>query len=79
MVKRILRWTDVVACVLLVATAVRFGPRTTVWYAGLLVTAVSLPLWVIARGQLGTAFSGRPVARHLVTRGLYAKIRPDSS
>ncbi len=75
MVKRILRWTDVVACVMLVALAVRFGPRTSVWYAGLLVTAVSFPLWVIARQQLGIAFSARPVARHLVTRGLYAKIR----
>src|SRR6266540_4996446 len=75
MVKRILRWTDVVACVMLVALAIRFGPRTSVWYAGLLVTAVSFPLWVIARQQLGIAFSARPVARHLVTRGLYSKIR----
>jgi len=75
MVTRILRWTDVVACLILVALAVRFGPRTTVWYVGLLVTVVSLPLWIIARWQLGTAFSARPVAHHLVTRGLYAKIR----
>jgi len=66
---------DVVACVILVALAVRFGPRTPVWYSGLLLSAVSFPLWVVARRQLGTAFSARAEARHLVTRGLYARLR----
>jgi protein-S-isoprenylcysteine O-methyltransferase Ste14 len=74
-VRKILRWTDVVACLLLVALAVWFGARTAVWYSGLLLTAVSLPLWVVARRQLGAAFSVRPEARHLVTQGLYSRIR----
>ena len=75
MVRTVLRWMDVVACVILVALAVRFGPRTPVWYSGLLLSAVSFPLWVVARRQLGTAFSARAEARHLVTRGLYARLR----
>jgi protein-S-isoprenylcysteine O-methyltransferase Ste14 len=75
MVRQVLRWTDVVACAILVALAIRFRARTAAWYVGLLLTAVSLPLWVIARRQLGTAFSARPEAGHLVTRGLYSRIR----
>ena len=75
MVRKILRWTDLIACLVLVGLAARFGARTTIWYAGLLLSAVSLPLWIVARRQLGIAFSVRPEARHLVTRGLYSKIR----
>lgn len=75
MVRKVLRWMDVVACMILVALAVRLGLRTPVWYTGLLLTAVSFPLWMVARRQLGTAFSARAEARHLVTRGLYARIR----
>ncbi len=33
------------------------------------------PLWLVAKRQLGEAFSVRPEARHLVTEGLYSKIR----
>jgi protein-S-isoprenylcysteine O-methyltransferase Ste14 len=72
---RILRWTDVGACLLLTALALRFGAHTPVWYAGLFLAALSLPLWIVARRQLGTAFSARPEARRLVTRGLYSRIR----
>jgi len=72
---KILRWTDLVACLVLIALAVRFGPRTTIWYTGLLLSAVSLPLWVVARRQLGNAFTVMPEARQLVTHGLYSKIR----
>ena len=75
MVKRILRWTDLVACLVLLALAVRFGPHNRIWYAGLLLSAVSLPLWVLARCQLGRAFSAMPEARQLVTRGLYSRLR----
>ena len=75
MVRKILRWTDVVACLILFALAVRFGPHTCVWYVGLILAASTLPLWVVARRQLGGAFSAKPEARYLVTRGLYAKIR----
>jgi protein-S-isoprenylcysteine O-methyltransferase Ste14 len=75
MVRRILAWTDVVACVVLSALAVRFGPHTFIWYAGLILAAVTLPFWVVARRQLGNAFSAMPEARRLVTRGLYSKFR----
>ena len=72
---RILRWTDVGACLILAALALRFGAHTAVWYAGLFLAALALPLWIVARRQLGSAFSVRPEARRLVTRGLYSKIR----
>jgi protein-S-isoprenylcysteine O-methyltransferase Ste14 len=75
MLKKILRWTDLIACLVLIALAVRFGPRTAIWYTGLLLSAISLPLWVVARRQLGTSFSAMPEARHLVTHGLYSKMR----
>jgi len=68
-------WMDVVACLLLTARAARFGAPSVVWYTGLLLTALSLPLWVAARRQLGAAFSVRPEARQLVTQGLYSRIR----
>jgi protein-S-isoprenylcysteine O-methyltransferase Ste14 len=75
LVKKALRWTDLVACLVLIALAFRFGPRTPVWYTGLLLSAISLPLWVVARRQLGDAVSAMPEARQLVTHGLYSKIR----
>ena len=75
MVREILRWTDVVACLVLIVLALQFGARTAVWYTGLLLASASLPLWVVARRQLGTAFSAKAEARHLVTQGLYSRIR----
>jgi protein-S-isoprenylcysteine O-methyltransferase Ste14 len=42
---------------------------------GLMLVCASFPLVAIARLQLGSAFSVRPRARHLVTTGLYARIR----
>jgi protein-S-isoprenylcysteine O-methyltransferase Ste14 len=75
MVSRILRWTDLIACLVLFALAVRFGPRTRLSYAGLILATAALPFWVAARRQLGDAFSAKPEARRLVTQGLYSKIR----
>ena len=75
MAKRILRWTDLVACLVLLVLAVRFGPHTRIWQAGLLLSTATLPLWVMARCQLGEAFSAMPEARHLVTHGLYSRLR----
>jgi protein-S-isoprenylcysteine O-methyltransferase Ste14 len=68
-------WMDVGAFFVFLALALRFGERTVFWYAGVGVAAVALPLWVVARIQLGSAFAVRPEARRLVTRGLYSKIR----
>jgi protein-S-isoprenylcysteine O-methyltransferase Ste14 len=75
MVRKTLSWTDLIACLVLFALAVRFGPHTRIWYVGLILATVTLPLWVIARRQLGDAFSARPEARRLVTQGMYSKIR----
>src|SRR5438552_14948201 len=43
--------------------------------AGLALAAVALPLWLLARWQLGDSFSVSAQARKLVTHGIYARIR----
>ena len=55
--------------------AILFRPRTTVWVVALAVAAVTYPLWILARVQLGAALSLWPEARTLVTTGLYSRIR----
>ncbi len=62
----------------LAATAmVAFSPG--VWdlsrYIGLAIGVPALALVLTARQQLGSSFSVSPQARHLVTTGLYSKIR----
>ena len=49
--------------------------RDAIWFVPLVLSLVCAVLWFIARWQLGAAFSVQPEARHLVTSGLYAKIR----
>ena len=73
--KRALLWFDVVAALVLVALAVRYGPRTVWFYAGLGLTAAAMPFWILARLQLGRSFSVTAQARQLVTHGLYTKLR----
>lgn len=59
---------------LLVKIAVSYPP--TPWrMAGLAIAIPSFVLWIVARVQLGRAFSIRAKARMLVTSGLYARIR----
>ena len=48
-------------------TALRVG--------GMGLVIAGFVLWTIARFQLGASFAVKAEARHLVTRGLYAKIR----
>ena len=43
--------------------------------AGLCLLIAGFILWTVARFQLGSAFAVTAQARHLVTRGLYSKIR----
>ena len=74
-VKNALLWFDVVFTLVLVAFAVRFGSRNAIWYAGLGLTAICLPLWIVARRELGSSFSVTAQARQLVTHGLYSKLR----
>ena len=72
---RLRLWMDVGAFLVLLALALGFGARTRLWVTGVGLAAVCLPLWVLARVQLGPAFTVRPEARRLVTRGLYSKLR----
>jgi protein-S-isoprenylcysteine O-methyltransferase Ste14 len=74
-VKRALLWFDVAATLVLVALAVRYGPRTVWFYAGLGLTAGAMPFWILARLQLGHSFSVTAQARRLVTHGLYTRLR----
>ena len=50
-------------------------PWTPLRIAGLAIVVVALPLFVLARIQLGRAFSIRAKATTLVTTGLYSRIR----
>ncbi|HTV04478.1 MAG TPA: isoprenylcysteine carboxylmethyltransferase family protein [Acidobacteriaceae bacterium] len=50
-------------------------PWTPIRIAGLAIVVLSLPLFVLARIQLGGAFSVRAKATTLVTTGLYSRIR----
>lgn len=73
-----LRWIDVVSYLVylvFLVTVVVYGPRDAFWYVGVCLSVASAGLWVLARYQLGDAFSVRPEARQLVTRGLYSRLR----
>lgn len=50
--------------------------KDNIWsIIGICLACVSTILWIIARIQLGDAFSVEPKARPLVVKGLYAKIQ----
>jgi len=72
---------NVVTLVILAVVAVAFGryaatqPRTLWQIIGLSIAAPSLLLLVLARIQLGRAFSVQAKASTLVTAGLYSRIR----
>jgi len=44
-------------------------------WVGLVIAVPAVALLLIARSQLGSAFSLTPQARHLVTHGLYSRVR----
>ena len=44
-------------------------------FVGAVLAVVGFCLWTVARFQLGASFSVSAQARHLVTKGLYSKIR----
>ena len=51
-------------------------PRwTPLNFIGLFLAAVGFLLWTTARFQLGVSFAVTAQARHLVTRGIYSRIR----
>lgn len=57
------------------AFALTAGRRGILWAVALSLSAACAVLWFIARAQLGDAFSVGAEAHHLVTHGLYARIR----
>jgi protein-S-isoprenylcysteine O-methyltransferase Ste14 len=73
--KRILLWADVITFVIVVAMAIALRSHTVYWFSGLTLAAVTFPLWIVARLQLGSAFSVKARAQRLVTSGLYSRIR----
>ena len=72
---RLLGWTDVAVFLGFIGVALFFSPRRLPWFIGLAMVCVSLPLWILARLQLGASFSIKAEARQLVTHGLYSRIR----
>ena len=73
-----LRSIDIVVYIIYLAFfgfAIVAGPHSTLSYVALCLSLVCAVVWFVARGQLGDAFSVTAQARHLVTQGLYSKIR----
>ncbi len=73
-----LLWIDIVVYLIYLALfglAIEAGPHSTLSYVALCFSLACSVLWFVARWQLGDAFSVTAQARHLVTRGLYSKIR----
>lgn len=69
------RWGDVAFYFALLVFSIWRRPHSTVLWGSVVTASAAFPLWVIARVQLGSAFSFRAQARHLVTTGLYSRIR----
>jgi protein-S-isoprenylcysteine O-methyltransferase Ste14 len=71
-------WLDIIsfgAYLAFLLFAVLVGEHTVWWFAGISLSIACTALWLVARWQLGTAFSAGAVASHLVTGGLYSKLR----
>jgi protein-S-isoprenylcysteine O-methyltransferase Ste14 len=69
------RWLDLALFLSGVAYVALTAPRGPNWYFGLVIVALSTPLWFAALLRLGASFSARAQARGLVTTGLYSKVR----
>ncbi|MFI5098934.1 MAG: methyltransferase family protein [Actinomycetes bacterium] len=59
----------------LLALGIVTDVHDVVWFVALGLSVVCAILWLVARRQLGMAFSVGPQARQLVTTGLYTKVR----
>jgi len=73
-----LQWIDILVYLIYLAFlgfAILAGPHSTLLYVALCLSLACAFLWFIARWQLGDAFAVTAQARHLVTQGLYSKIR----
>ena len=60
---------------LLLTMGIAADHRDVRWFLALGGSVVCATLWIVARRQLGAAFSVRPEARQLVTKGLYRWLR----
>ena len=69
--RTVLYWSDVAYFLGLAAGVYAFGPRNTIWAAGLVFAVAAFALWMTARIQLGSSFTVGAKARHLVSTGLY--------
>ncbi len=72
---RLWHWGDVVFYFGLLVFAVWKRPHTATLAMAVIVAAVSFPLWILARLQLGSAFAFRARADRLATTGLYSRFR----
>jgi protein-S-isoprenylcysteine O-methyltransferase Ste14 len=63
------------ALVVILVIVFRPGPWGSARWTGLGIALPAAVLLFVARWQLGRSFSVTPQARHLVTHGLYSKIR----
>jgi protein-S-isoprenylcysteine O-methyltransferase Ste14 len=71
-------WVEVIvdaAYLAFLGFAILLGPRSPLAYAAIGLSVACAVVWFVARRQLGDAFSVTAQARHLVTQGLYSKIR----
>lgn len=59
----------------MLAYALVTGPRDALWFVGIAVSVVCCAAWAFARLQLGDSFSVGAEAKHLVTTGLYSRLR----
>jgi protein-S-isoprenylcysteine O-methyltransferase Ste14 len=50
-------------------------PVGTRYFIGMAIAGIGFVLWMVARQQLGKSFTVSAQAKHLVTTGLYSKIR----
>ena len=73
-----LQWIDIIVYLIYLAfwgLGIVAGLHNTLSYVALCLSIACAILWFIARWQLGDAFSVDAQASHLVTQGLYSKVR----
>lgn len=68
-------YVDVFLYLIVLGVSFWFQPKGPLAWFGYLLFTVSVICWVVARIQLGSAFSVLPEAKQLVTKGFYKKIR----
>jgi len=69
------RWGDVAFYLGVLVFAVWKRPHSAILVVAVVLAGITFPLWITARVQLGSAFSFGAKAHHLVTTGLYSRIR----